>query len=164
MRPFRNASVLCSTRSPRGPAERRVDFNQTLQKCKLFMFHGGPQKSFRNKGALCCTSIFGSKNLKMHAGISRPFRNAKPKNPSNANITPPRRPKECNHQCCGNLCGCAPQLLVATLGPHWGSIGPHWCHIGATLGPHWGHIGAMRHQKSPLQGKWGNIGATLGQH
>ena len=34
LRPFRNASVLCSTHSPRGPAESRVDFIQTLQKCK----------------------------------------------------------------------------------------------------------------------------------
>ena len=34
LRPFRNASVLCSADGPRGPAESRVDFNQTLQKCK----------------------------------------------------------------------------------------------------------------------------------
>ena len=91
LRPFRNATVLCSTRSPRGPAESRVHFNQTLQKCKLFMFHAGPQKSFRNKGALCCTSIFGSQNLKMHAEITRPFRNAKSKNPPKCMDTPPRR-------------------------------------------------------------------------
>ena len=48
--PFRNASVLCSTHSPRGPAEKWVDFIETLQKCKCFMFHAQPARSSRKMG------------------------------------------------------------------------------------------------------------------
>ena len=76
MRPFRNASALCSTQGPRGPSEKRVDFIETLQKCECLMFHTGPQKSNRNQGALEWTPIFGSKNAIMHAEVARPIRNA----------------------------------------------------------------------------------------
>ena len=65
----------------------RVDYVATLQKCECLMFHAGPQKSNRNQGALCWTSIFGSKILIMHAGTARPLRNAESENPPNCTHT-----------------------------------------------------------------------------
>ena len=94
LRPFRNASALCSTQGPQGPSEKRVDFIETLQKCECLMFHTGPQKSNRNHGALEWTPIFGSKNAIMHAEVARPIRNAQLKKPPNCMATPPRRPAE----------------------------------------------------------------------
>ena len=72
LRPQNNASAICSTQGPRNPSEMQVDYVATLQKRECHMFHAGPAKSSRNQGALCCTSIFGSKILIMHAGPARP--------------------------------------------------------------------------------------------
>ena len=50
LRPLRFASFLCSTQTPQRQAEKQVDFIETLQKCKCFMFHAEPARSSRKQG------------------------------------------------------------------------------------------------------------------
>ena len=103
LRPFRNASSICSTRAPRNPAEIQVDFVATLQKRECHMFHAGPAKSIRNTGGFCCDPKImrvpyvprRAREIHQKCGwiMLRPFRNASaicstqgPRNPAEIRV------------------------------------------------------------------------------